>query len=252
MKHIQNKKVFVSFDDGILHVKFLEETDVDLADAKTIFQFAKDRSHGKPFCVLFDPSGKMFKPTDDALKYVVENPDNHPILAKAYIVRSKLMAMAAKFHLLFDSPKIRPHFFESEEAARSFLKNVLKDVDLHHDFTDDKVHLEFADQIFYIKYNQGATVDETDLREIYDWAEKRSKGKPYGVVFDHSNNYTTTQDGSDFIAHNIHDQDIVGKAIINKDKDFHPRSFDTAAIKPKLFDTKEQALVWIASLLAKK
>jgi hypothetical protein len=252
MKNIQNKKVFVSFDDGILHVKFLEGIDVNLADAKTIFQFAKERSHGKPFCVLFDPSGKMFKPTDEALKYVVENPDNHPILAKAYIVRSKLMAMAAKFHLLFDSPKIKPHFFESEEAARSFLKTALKDVELHHDFTDDKVHLEFADQIFYIKYNEGATVDETDLREIYDWAEKRAKGKPYGLVLDHSNNYTTTPDGFEFFAHNIHDQDIVGKAIVSKNKNLYHTSFDQTTVKPKLFDTKEQAFVWIASLLAKK
>jgi hypothetical protein len=256
MKNIQNKKVFVSFDEGILFVKFQEKAEVDLADAKTIFQFARERSHGRPFCVLFDPSGSMFNTTDEALKYVVDNPDNHPIIAKAYIVRNKIMAAAAKFHLLFDSPKIKPHFFESEEAAKTFLRNELKDIDLHHDFTDDKVHLEFTDRIFYIRYNKGVTVDETDLREIYDWARQRSKGQAFGVVLDKAHDFIPSEDAVDFITHNIHNQQVVGKAYVSTDPTFKTsvrlhNAFDDPDIKLKLFETKEEALVWIRSLLTK-
>jgi hypothetical protein len=256
MKNIQNKKVFVSFDEGILFVKFEEDAEVNLADAKTVFQFARERSHGRPFCVLFDPSGSMFKATDEALKYVTENPDDHPIVAKAYIVRSKLMAAAAKLHLLFDSPKLKPHFFESESAARAFLKNALKDTDMHHDFTDEKVHLEFVDRIFYIKYNKDVTVDETDLREIYDWARKRSKGEPFGVVLDNANDFTPTEDAITFITHNVHNQQIVGKAYVSTDPAFRTsvrmhNAFDDPDIKLKLFNSRAEALVWISSLLAK-
>jgi hypothetical protein len=256
MKHIQNKKVFVSFDEGILHVKFLENAQVNLVDAKTVFHFAKERSHGQPFCVLFDPSGSMFNTTDDALKYVTENPDNFPILGKAYIVRNKIMAAAAKLHLLFDSPKIKPHFFESETAARIFLKNLLKDVDLHHDFTDEKVHLELAERIFYIKYSEGVTVEETDLREIFDWAHKRARGQTFGIVVDHSNNYVTTEAAIAYQAHGPHNKHIVGKAYVTTDKEFRTNikmhnMFDDPDMKIRLFDTKEEALVWIGGLLSK-
>jgi hypothetical protein len=219
--------------------------------------FAKERSYGKPFCILFDPPAKMFNTSDEALQYVIDNPENLPILAKAYIVRSKEMQMAAKLHMSIDHPKIKPHFFESEEAARDFLRNELKDVDLHHDFTDDKVHLEFADGIFYIRYNKGVTVDETDLREIYDWARKRSRGRSFGVVLDNANDFIPTEDAISFITHNIHNQQIVGKAYVSTDPSFKTsvrlhNAFDDPDIKLKLFDTKSAALVWISSLLAKK
>ena len=114
----------ITFEYGVLWIKFDNGIDVNVNDVKEIYQFAVNASKGKPFAVLYDTDGTEDL-KEEVVVYVAQNPDNFPIKAKAYIVEGEKIHKL-KLHVAFDKPKIKPAVFQSKAEAMIWLGKELE------------------------------------------------------------------------------------------------------------------------------
>jgi hypothetical protein len=121
---MKNQKIIVSFDDEILEVKYLEDAVISMEDIKEIYSYGSSKSNGKMYCIMFEPFGK-YEVTEDAIQYMVNNPDNKNILEKVYVINSIEAETKTKHHLLFDKPKLIPQTFNTAEKGRKYLRIII-------------------------------------------------------------------------------------------------------------------------------
>jgi hypothetical protein len=124
MQTMNHPKGVVTFEYGVLWIKFDNGIDIDVQDMKDIYAFAMKASENKPFAVLFDADGTEDL-KEEVVEYVATNPDNLPIKAKAYIVDGEKIHKL-KLHVAFDKPKVKPAIFQSKAEAMLWLAKELE------------------------------------------------------------------------------------------------------------------------------
>jgi hypothetical protein len=124
MQTLDHPRGIVTFEYGVLWIKFDNGIEVDVKDVKEIYSFALKCSGGKDFAVLYDTDGTEDL-KEDVVIYVAQNPDNFPIKAKAYIVDGEKIHKL-KLHVAFDHPKIKPAVFQSKAEAMIWLAKELE------------------------------------------------------------------------------------------------------------------------------
>jgi len=121
---MQNSNIKVSFENRILYVKLLDNVVVTAEDLNEIYSFANERANGKPYGVIFE-AVNHYKVTGPAVEYIVNNPNNEHVLAKAYVINTKEAEIKTKAHLLFDNPSLKPFTFSTPEIALKWMTAVI-------------------------------------------------------------------------------------------------------------------------------
>jgi hypothetical protein len=125
MDVLQHQKAIVTFEQGILWIKFNTGIDIEVKDIQEIYNFGTEKSKGLPYCVLFDSAG-TFDLREEVVEFVADNASSAPIKAKAYVVQPGDQMTKARLHLAFDRPKVRPGIFASKKEAVNWLQSAMK------------------------------------------------------------------------------------------------------------------------------
>lgn len=121
---MKNAYIQASFENSILSVTLLDNVVVTAEDLMEIYAFANDKAKGSSYGVLFE-AVNHYKVTEPAIEYMVNNPNNIYVLAKAYVVNTAEADAKTKFHLLFDKPQLRPFTFKTRETALKWLRSIV-------------------------------------------------------------------------------------------------------------------------------
>ncbi len=124
------EKTKLSFKEGILTIRFLENTVIDVEDIIYIFCFGIERSKGKPYAVLFD-SSSMHELTEEAVVYLANNSHTNNVVAIAYISKTKISRIRLSLFMIFERPPIKPEVFNDELKASEWLKMRLSTLGLN-------------------------------------------------------------------------------------------------------------------------
>ena len=119
-------KVRLSFSDGILAVRFVENTIIEVEDIIYIYCFGLEKSERKPYGILFD-SSSTHELSEEAIVYLGHHALVNNIIAIAYISKTLLSKIRLSLFLIFERPPVRPKRFDHEVPARQWLQ---KQVDL--------------------------------------------------------------------------------------------------------------------------
>ena len=117
-------KTKLSFKEGILTIRFVENSIIDVEDIIYIYCYGFERSKGKPYAVLFD-SSSTHELTEEAVVYLANNNHNNHIIAIAYISKNKISKIRLSLLMIFERPPIRPKIFSDEINATEWLKTQL-------------------------------------------------------------------------------------------------------------------------------
>lgn len=113
-------KASLSFSDGILSVKFIENTVIDVEDVIYIYCYGIEKSERKPYGVLFDSSSDH-ELSEEAIVYLGNTALSNNIIALAYISKTLISKIRLSLFLIFERPPIKPKIFPSETQAREWL-----------------------------------------------------------------------------------------------------------------------------------
>lgn len=114
-------KTHLSFQDGILKLKFTENVVVEVEDVIYIYCYGFERSQRKPFALLFDSSSKH-EFSEEAMEYLGESDYLDNLTAMAYVSKDLLSKIRLKLLLIFERPKVVPKIFGNEKEAFTWLK----------------------------------------------------------------------------------------------------------------------------------
>jgi hypothetical protein len=115
------KKVFLSFEQGILTIRFAEHVVIEAEDIIYMYCFGLERSAGKPFAVLFDSSANH-ELSEDAIVYLASGSHIQNITEIAYVSKTLISKIRLNLFLIFERPLIRPKVFETEDEAYAWLE----------------------------------------------------------------------------------------------------------------------------------
>lgn len=121
---MQNDRILCSFENGVLLVSFMNDAVISRKDLEEIYSYANTMAKGKRYGVLFEAFGR-YTVNEDALEYMVKNPNNKNVIAKAYVTDSKETSTKAKLHLLFDKPELKPFTFPDKAGALQWLYQMI-------------------------------------------------------------------------------------------------------------------------------
>lgn len=124
---MKNSNIKVSFESRILSVKFMDYAVIEGEDLKEIYSFANEKANGMPYGVVFE-AVNHYEVTDSAIKFILNNPNNVNVLAKAYVINTEEAYQKTKHHLFFDNPALKPFTFKTTEKAIKWLKAVVTHV----------------------------------------------------------------------------------------------------------------------------
>lgn len=119
------KKTYLSFNEGILSVQFLENAVVEVEDVIFIYCYALEQSKGKPYGLLFNSSSKH-EFTEDAIVYFANSPYLKNVIAVAYISRDLISKIRLNLLLIFERPPVKFEIFKDETSANVWLKQKVK------------------------------------------------------------------------------------------------------------------------------
>lgn len=117
-------KTHLSFEEGILFVKFADHSVIEVDDVIYIYCYGLDCSGSKPFALLFDPSSEH-ELSEEAIVYFSEVILQRNIVAIAYLSGSLLSKIRLSLFLIFEKPPIRPKTFSNRPEAEAWLRQQL-------------------------------------------------------------------------------------------------------------------------------
>lgn len=122
---MKNANIQVSFENRILIVKLLDNAIISDDDLKEVYAYANERANKKMYGVVFEAVNR-YHVTEPAVKYIINNPNNINISAKAYVINTEEADQKTKAHLQFDNPSLKPFTFKTNEKALKWLTAVMK------------------------------------------------------------------------------------------------------------------------------
>ena len=120
-----------------------------------------------------------------------------------------------------------------------------------------KIHVKFDENILQVRFDDNTIIKAEDLAAIYDFANKRSNGKPYCAIFEATNHYEVTDDALDYLSNNPNNKYILAKAYIIDHKEVEVKTrlhllFDNPALKPFVFKTHEEGMDYLRDRIRMK
>jgi hypothetical protein len=115
------EKAHLSFHEGILRLKFVENAVVEAEDVIYIHCYAFEQSKRKPYALLFDSSSKH-ELSEDAMTYLGESNYLDNLTAMAYISKDIISKIRLKLLLIFEKPSMPLKTFDNEFEAHMWLK----------------------------------------------------------------------------------------------------------------------------------
>jgi len=119
------QKTYLAFDAGILTIYFLDNTIIDVEDVIYIFCYGFEKSHGKPYAVLFNSASKH-ELTEEAIAYLANSSYLQQVIAIAYISKDLISKIRLSLLLIFERPLVRPKLFNDETKALHWLEKQLE------------------------------------------------------------------------------------------------------------------------------
>ncbi|WP_317900110.1 DUF7793 family protein [Aurantibacillus circumpalustris] len=116
--------------------------------------------------------------------------------------------------------------------------------------TQKKTYLAFNEGILSVHFFENAVIDVEDVIYIYCYAIEKSKGKPYGLLFDSSSKHEFTANAIEYFVDSPYLKDVIAIAYISKDLISKIRLnllliFERPAVKPKIFGDETLAYDWL-------
>lgn len=121
---MSNDRILYSFVNRVLIVSFLDNAEISRADLEEVYRFAERNAEGKKYGALFEAFG-TYTILDDALEFMIRNPYNKNVIAKAYVIDTKEAQLKTKLHLLFDKPELKPFTFPDKASALQWLYRMI-------------------------------------------------------------------------------------------------------------------------------
>jgi hypothetical protein len=121
---MSNPKISLSYENRILTVAFQDGAVISKNDLIEIYDFAYKSSKTQKYCIIFYSLGHYIV-QPETLQYMINNPSNSQVLAKAYVLDSDEAIMKTIKHLEKDKPQLIPKTFKSLEAARKKMFEIL-------------------------------------------------------------------------------------------------------------------------------
>ncbi|PCJ87568.1 MAG: hypothetical protein COA57_04595 [Flavobacteriales bacterium] len=113
-------------DDGILYVKYHEDAEIELEDAKKHIATAIQLSNGKPVPVLINAKGVNSNMSPEARKYFSESEDTRKYRkVLAVVVDSLANRLVANFFISFNKPSEPTKVFNDKGKAIEWLNQFL-------------------------------------------------------------------------------------------------------------------------------
>lgn len=116
------EKTLLSFNDGILSVRFFENAVVEVEDVVYMYCYGIQESKGKPYGVLFD-SSSTHEFTEDAIVYFATSSHLNNITAIAYISKDLLSKIRLSLFLIFENPPIKQKYLQTNRKLGSGFRN---------------------------------------------------------------------------------------------------------------------------------
>lgn len=116
-----HEKTILSFNEGILSIKFLENTLIEVEDIVYIYCYGFEKSNGKAFGILFDSSAKH-EFSEEAMEHLSESGYLDNIIAMAYISKDLISKIRLNLLMIFERPPVKPRLFDNEHEAYEWLK----------------------------------------------------------------------------------------------------------------------------------
>jgi hypothetical protein len=122
---------------------------------------------------------------------------------------------------------------------------------------NSKIEVSFENRILHVIFKDDATIEASDLKEIYEYGNQKSEGNFYGVIFESINHYNVTEEAIDYIINNPYSKNILAKAYVVNTKEAEMKTrahlaFDHPALKPFTFKTLVEAKYWLQTSLIDK
>lgn len=124
--NITQEKTSLSFHDGILSVKFMENAVIEIEDVIYMYCFGFEQSKGKAFGILFDSSTKH-EFSEEGIVYLTESGYLNNVIAIAYISKDLISKIRLSLLLIFEKPQVRPKLFSDEHEAYQWLRQQVSD-----------------------------------------------------------------------------------------------------------------------------
>jgi hypothetical protein len=122
---------------------------------------------------------------------------------------------------------------------------------------NSKIEASFENRILSVRFLNGATIEDTDLQEIYEFGNQNANGLSYGIIFEPEDHYTVTEDAIDYISDNPYNKNIIAKAYVVNTKEAEVKTrmhvlFDHPSLKPFTFKTLSEGRSWLQGEISKK
>ena len=119
---------------------------------------------------------------------------------------------------------------------------------------NSKIEASFSNRILAVRFMQNAVINADDLKEIYSYANIKSGGRRYGVLFESGSHYEVGDDALEYIADNPNNIHVIAKAYVLENKEAEIKTklhiiFDHPALKPFTFSTHEEAVSWLMNAI---
>jgi hypothetical protein len=122
-------KTRLSFNEGIVHIRFVENAVVEVEDVIYIYCYAEQASKGKPYGVMFDSSSRH-EFTEDAIEHFTSSAYIENIIAMAYISKDLISKIRLSLLLIFERPPLKPKMFSDEDQGYKWLEEQVKNYKL--------------------------------------------------------------------------------------------------------------------------
>ena len=119
---------FSLLEEGILHIKLLPDTEIDLEESKTMQRASLDIMNGKDFVVLIDARASIVV-TKESREWGSTAEAQVHMLAQAIVVNSLANKIVGNFIIKFHKPIAKTALFSDEKYALQWLREQKKNLE---------------------------------------------------------------------------------------------------------------------------
>lgn len=120
-------KVNLSFSDGILYMRFVEKSIIEVEDVIYIYCYGYEKAGRKPYGILFDSTSEH-ELSEEAVVYLGDFPMTHHIVGIAYISKTLISKIRLSLLLIFERPMIKLKSFSHETEALQWLQKQVESI----------------------------------------------------------------------------------------------------------------------------
>jgi hypothetical protein len=121
---------------------------------------------------------------------------------------------------------------------------------------NQKIQVSFQGRIMWAEFSDKAVISDSDIKEMYTFAEEKAKGQKYCVMFEAMGHFDVTEEGLEYMLNNPHDKHVLAKVYIIGTQESKTKAnlhilFDQPELKPVTFKTSREGLDYLKDIVAK-